>query len=491
MKRTACVVAILALAAACGEKKKSRREEREAKEAAEEASGCHLAKDAKPADMVAGKTAQLVPPLTGIKLGMSPKEAQAVCPNLFKGETAAKTGTFSAGDIIGKLGDNYLHGRLSFTADKLTSVEIEEPAAIAEAMTSAWGAPQKSAGDKGQAFAWFDDATRTRAVLGAEARGARELVISSYVPLKDFVELDTKSIAFKPNDVLGKTPAELMKQFPQYAGKDTTSAANKAAADEMMKEMKKEMEAKGVKIKERPDDVEVRLPATPYADDTTTHVILYLDDDNAVRSYGVWFRTSDLMSGITWPQQREELLKQMDALWGPHKIVKETLGERMSWYEPKTGIRASASVKTDTPGELDIVYVRYLPLAKLFGAPGPRWGFEGEKPLIGQTQEELAAAYGKALKPDGDTATLKLPPSDYESDSGVTTILMFFERGKVTNWNLSLPFADYEPARGEYEAALDAKLGKGKAGKRETVTYKGVSARYSDITHELDLEVTK
>ncbi|MBA3463518.1 MAG: hypothetical protein H0T46_26415 [Deltaproteobacteria bacterium] len=489
MKRAACVVGILALVVSCGEKK-SRSEQRDEEEAAE--GGCKLAKDAKPADMVAGKTPQLVPPLAGIKLGMSPKEAAAVCPNLFKGETATKTGTFSASEIIGKLGDGYLHGRLRFTADKLTSVEMQAPAAIADELAKAWGAPQRSAGEKGQALAWFDEATRTRAILGVEERGSRELVISSYVPIKDFVELDTKSIAFKPGDVLGKTSEELMTKFPQYAGKDTTSASTKAATDKMMEGMKKDLEAKGVKIKERSDDIEVRLPATPYADDSTTQVILHQNDDNTIRSYGVWFRTSDLMSGITWPQQREEVIKQFDTLWGPHKKLKETLGEEYVWYDAKSGIRASARGEADNLGELDVSYVRYLPLASFWGAPGPLWGFEKEKRLIGQTPDEVAAAYGAAYKSNGDSATIKLPPTDYESDSGVTTILMFFEGGKVREWRFNIPFESYGPARAEYEAALDAKFGKGKPGKRESVSYgKGVEVRYSDITNNLDVEVSK
>ena len=484
MKRTAWAVAILGLVAGCGEKKQSRSDDGE-KTADKDEGGCRLAGAAAPADMVSGKQPQVIAPLAAIKLGMSPKEARAACPNLFKGETATKAGTFSASDIIGKAGTDYLHARLNFTADKLTSVEVEAPAAIAEPLAAAWGAPQKSADAK--LLAWFDEATHTRAILGAEQRGVRELAISSYRPIKDFLELDTKSIAFKPNDVLGKTPGELLKQFPQYAGKDMNSAANQAAADEMMKELRAQAAAKGVQIKEHEDDVEVRLPATPYAGETTTHVILHRNDDGTVRQYGVWLRGA----GASWPQQRAEVIKQMDALWGPHKIVKETLGERMTWYEPKTGVRASASIKTDTPGEIDLDYVRYLPLATLFGAPGSLWGFEGETPLIGRTRDEVAAAFGKAYKPDDDTATIKLPPTDYESDSGATTILIFFERDKVKEWNLSLPFEDYGPARSEYEAALDAKLGKGKPGKRETVTYKGVSARYSEITHHLDLEVTK
>jgi hypothetical protein len=198
------------------------------------------------------------------------------------------------------------------------------------------------------------------------------------------------------------------------------------------------------------------------------------------------------MSGVTWPQQRDEVIKQLDTLWGPHKKLKDVLGEEHTWYEPKTGIRASARVQADKPGELDLSYSRYLPLANLWGAPGPLWGFEKEKPLIGQTADELAAAYGTAFVAKDNSATLKLPPTDYEGDTAVTTILMFFEKGKVREWRFNIPFENYEPARAEYEAALDAKFGKGKAGKRETVTYgKGVEARYSDITHNLDIEVTK
>src|SRR5204863_9247899 len=108
-------------------------------------------------------------------------------------------------------------------------------------------------------------------------------------------------------------------------------------------------------------------------------------------------------------------------------------------------------------------------------------------PLLGQSTDELAAAYGKALKVGtGDTATLRLPPTDYDGDTSVTTILLFLEGGKVREWHMGLPFADYEGARGEYEAALKAKFGDGKPGERDHLIFSKapkVDARFTDITH--------
>src|SRR4051812_48445061 len=360
------VVAVLAVVA-CKDKHASRHHEDD-----DEAGGCKLAAEAKPADMAAGKTAQIPKPLDGLKLGMTPADAKAACPNLFKNEKDAKTGTFSVGEIIGKLGGEYVHGRLQFTANKLTSVDITAPPAIADALTAAWGAPQKSAG-KATALAWFDEATSTRAVLGPDERGARELKISTYAPLDAFIEQDPKRIAFKPAAVLGKTPQDLLAQFPQFAGASTVSESTRKATDKMMEGLKKDVEAKGVKLKEHRDDVEVRLPASPYGADADTHVILYLDDDNTIRSYGLWFHTEEMMSGSAWPVQAEQVVKGFDDKWGPHKIVKETLGERHTWFDPKTGIRASTHLDPARPGDLDVVFVRYTPLATLFGAPGELW----------------------------------------------------------------------------------------------------------------------
>jgi hypothetical protein len=143
--------------------------------------------------------------------------------------------------------------------------------------------------------------------------------------------------------------------------------------------------------------------------------------------------------------------------------------------------------------------VKYTPLANLFGAPGPLWGFEkAERPLMGATPEQIEATYGKdyVVKRDdkNGTLTMALPPTDYDGDTAITNILMFVKGGKVTQWNMHIPFDNFDAARGEYEAALTTKFGKAKKaphdhflfGKKPTV-----DAEYSKYTHELDIEVKK
>ena len=142
--------------------------------------------------------------------------------------------------------------------------------------------------------------------------------------------------------------------------------------------------------------------------------------------------------------------------------------------------------------------MRYLPLAKFFGAPGSLWGFEkAERPLIGATPDEVVATYGKdfAIKRDDKQGTImmSLPPTDYDGDTAKTTILMFVRDGKIGDWRTSIPFDNYEPAKAEYEALLEAKLGKPKAAKDHFIYGKAptVDVQYSKYTHELDIEVTK
>lgn len=309
------------------------------------------------------------------------------------------------------------------------------------------------------------------------------------LPVKAFVEQDTAQLGFKPQVVLGKTPEALAKELPQYLRKDKTSAAVSAKTDEMMAGMKEDMKKHGIDVDKKRSDVEFRLPPTPGTKDETTHVILHTNDDGTVRQYGVWFKPSEA--------ERAEIKKAFDELWGGSKVVKETLGERTTWFDAKLGMRASTKVelKDHEKDRLDIDYVRYLPLAQFFGEPGKLWGFEkAERPLIGATVEELQAAYGSAIEPDkgGETVKLHLPPTDYDGNSSQTMILMFLEKGKVKMWNTSIPFDDYEPARAEYEAMLDAKFGKPKAARREHFIYaKKVDVNYSKFTHELDIEVTK
>jgi hypothetical protein len=95
---------------------------------------------------------------------------------------------------------------------------------------------------------------------------------------------------------------------------------------------------------------------------------------------------------------------------------------------------------------------------------------------------------------ESGTITLELPPTDYDGNSSHTRILMFVEGGKVRQWNANVPYEDYEPARAEYGAALDAKFGKPKPARREHFIYgkkPKVDVNYSKFTDELEIEVTR
>ena len=331
-----------------------------------------------------------------------------------------------------------------------------------------------------------DKAAPAAAAKATEAKKTAEPPRPQPLPIKAFVELDTKQLGFKPQVVLGKTPEAVAKELPQYLRKDKTSEAVSKRTEAMMADMKKQVESYGVDTTKK-TDVEIRLPPTPAStrSDGETHVILHQDDDKTIRQYGVWFETT--------PAEREEIVKTFDEVWGAHKVVNETLGPRLTWFAAKEGVRASTK-EEKKDDRIDVDYVRYLPLAKFFGEPGALWGFEkAERPLIGATIEEVQAAYGP-LEVDkvSETIKLELPPTDYDGGSSVTMILMFTERGKVRQWHASLPFKDYEPARAEYEAALDAKFGKPKPARHEHLIYaKKVDVQYSKYTHELDIDVNR
>ncbi len=450
---------------------------------------------AKAAELVTGKTPQLLAPLSGLKLGMTPAEAAKVCPNFFEGDDGKKTGTFRVGEIVGKFGETYAQAGLDFDADKLVKVELDLPSEIADALTAAWGAPIVSSGAK-PAHAWIDEASGMRAILGpAESDGRRELAVSSFVPLSAFVEPETTKLAWKPHEILGKKPADLAKSLAQFVKVEKTSAAAKAKTDELMADMKKDMEKLGVDTTRGDNDPKFELPATPLGTGPTM-VILHTNEDGTVRSYGVWYRTENTFPQYGFPTQSAELMKLYDAKWGAPKKIKDTLGERTTWFDAPRGLRVSSELKK--PEDFDVSYARYLPLAKFFGGPGPVWGFEkAERPLIGATPDEIVATYGKEAEIKVDdkagTITMSLPPTDYEGDTARTTILMFVRAGKVGEWRTNIPFDDYEPARAEYEALLEAKLGKPKAAKDHFLygAKPRVDAEYSKYTNALNLEVTK
>lgn len=447
----------------------------------------------KPSELVAGKTPQLLAPLDRLSLGMSPADAAKVCPNFFEGDDGKKKGTFSTGEIVGQFGEDYAQARLEFKGDKLVAVAFALPGEIAQALTTAWGAPTVSSGTP-PAQAWVDEGSGMRAILEPPTTDSRrELVVSKFVPIKELLDPQSKVVAWHPQDVLGKQPAELATQFPQYIKVDRASDAVTKQTDEMMKDLNKDLEKQGIKVKPS-EGPEFELPASPFADDTTTHVILHTNDDGRVRVYGVWFRTANLSPTFGFPAQAEVITKTLDELWGPHKVIKDTLGDRTTWFDAKRGVRVSTMI--EKPEEVDLDYARYLPLAQFFGAPGKVWGFEKpERPLLGATPDEIVAAYGKDYEVKRDDKaqmlTITLPPTDYESNSSGTHIMMHVKGGKVSQWSTHIPFDDYEPARAEYEALLAAKLGKPKASREHLIYGKkpSVDAQYSKYTHELDIEV--
>jgi hypothetical protein len=486
------LAALVLTLAACKSGDKAAGKEGTAKTASGKG-GCETAAK-KPAELVAGKTPQLLAPLDKLSLGMSPAEAAKVCPNFFQGEDGKKQGTFSTGEIVGKFGEEYAQARLEFTANKLTSVSFALPGEIADALTTAWGAPKASSGSP-PAHAWLDEASGMRAILEPKTTDSRrELVVSKFVPIKDFIDPESKTIAWHPQDVLGKQPAELATAFAQYVKVEKTSEAVKKQTDEMMKDLNKDLEKQGIKVKRDENMPEFELPASPFSADTSTHVILHTNDDGRVRVYGVWFRTANLSPAFGFPGQAELITKTLDELWGPHKVIKDTLGDRSTWFDSKRGVRVSTQI--DKPEEVDLNYARYLPLATFFGAPGKVWGFEKpERPLLGATPDELVATYGKDFEVKHDAkaqmVTMSLPPTDYESDSGSTYIQMHLKGGKVSEWRTHIPFDSFEPAKAEYEALLATKLGKPKAKGDHFIYGKkpSVDAQYSKYTHELDIEV--
>src|SRR5678815_3628753 len=72
--------------------------------------GCQVTAG-KTAELVSGKTAAPLAPFAGVKLGMSTADAAKACPNLFKEDKdKKKTGRFSVGDMVGKLGTASVYG---------------------------------------------------------------------------------------------------------------------------------------------------------------------------------------------------------------------------------------------------------------------------------------------------------------------------------------------------------------------------------------------
>jgi len=334
--------------------------------------GCEI-NPQKVADLVKGKTVGLPAPLDALSLGMSRDDVAKACPNFFTGDKAKQAGTFSTGEIVGKFGEAYLQPRLELVNDKLDRVEYSLPADIADALAASWGPPAQSGGDK-PALAWFDDKAHVRAILEpAEYDGRRPLVVSSYMPLDAFIEPETTRIAWKPQDILGKKPAELAKAYPQYLAAHPTSESAKAKTDELMKDMNKDLEKMGIDTKRDANLPELELPASPFGADRT-HVILYTDDDGSVRSYGLWFHTRSISPAFGWPQQSADIVKLLDAKWGARKQVHETLGDRQQWYDATRLVRVGT--RLDKPDDMDLDFVRYMPLANLFGAAGERWGLD-------------------------------------------------------------------------------------------------------------------
>lgn len=471
--RIACVL-VVAFAIGCGG---SKDEATSGDETAEAPAAFDLAAQVPDAPDLYG-------PFAKLSFASTADEVKAALPAFFEDPSTYDdyiTGMASVGDVIVSVDVGKTLRQVGFTL----------PAAAVAGFEAKWGKgkPVERLGKKGQVWLNAEKGVKVSAIDDFSP-GDVKFEIQPYITYAAIIDRNGGKDTFSPGQVLGKAAPALIATYPDYIKpKDPNSPSAKAAEAMMknaMKDVEKDLAAYGMNIdrdKNKPD-VDAKLPGTAYGDGETL-VVVHFDDAHKVRSYTVMLKTEG------YPAGRDEIVAAVDAAWGESKTLKDVLGDKKFWYDAEKGIRVSAKVEDDG---VELEYSRYLPLANLIGAKGPKWGFE-TTPLVGATADALAKAYPSfEAKPDGSSATVDFLPTDYEGATGTTSILMFLTDGTVREWRLTLEYEDYGPAKEEMQGLLAAKFGEPKKVDDDTVLYgksPKVEVRDSSITKSLDIKVGK
>ena len=420
-------------------------------------------------------------PFASLEFGMPDDAVKQAFPAFFENPSTYGESTVGRGEMGGFSASLELR-------DGLRGVSIDVPAAEAvPAMTAAWGQPVEIKRLGKTVRIWFDKAQATRATLTTTVVDETlQLTIEPILSYQALVERGGERIPFKPDAVLGATADELLERFPRYVKADTPDANDKAA-EKMMSGLKADIEKKGIKLRTDQPKLDVNLPGTAF-DDSDTLVILHYDDDNRVRSYAVIVEFDDYSAAGA------QVIAAIEQAWGPSKKIKELSREHSWWFDADKGIRVKAEVHD---ARVELEYGRYLPLSRLFGEDGKvAWGFE-TTPILGAAVTDLQTAYPRLkVAADAGTATLDLPPTDYEGNTAMTRLLMFIDKdkGTVRSFSFDLSYEEYPPAKDEMLALLAKKFGDPKPTKdgRKSQYHSAPSVMLRDatITEKFELEMT-
>ena len=290
------------------------------------------------------------------------------------------------------------------------------------------------------------------------------------MPLAAFVDPETTKIAWKPQDILGKTPADLAKSHAQFLKLEKTSAAVKR---EDRRDDDGHQEGGRSRWASTPSAIEneakFELPATPFGTGPT-QVIIHTNDDGTARSYGVWFRTANTFPEYGFP----------DAVRGAHQAVRRAVGT----VEEDQGDarRADHLVRSASAGCAPRRGSRSPRISTSRSCATCRSRSSSARPVPGVGLREGRASADRCdarrdrRRPTArttrssattrDTITMSLPPTDYDGETSKTTILMFVRGGKVGEWRHALPVRRLRagegrvrgPARGQ---ARQAEAGEG------------------------------
>jgi len=425
-------------------------------------------------------------PFKTVKFGASLDDVKEAFPKYFEDPSTYGKTLVGRGDIDGYETDISASIELE---GGLSSVSVDLPKEEALALLKEkWGDGEQVKLGRDDVTMWVDEGAGIRAAAKATYDEAViELEVTQFTSYKAIAEKGTDTIAFKPQDVLGKTAADLLKAFPQYVSEEKDSAGGRAA-DKMMKGLENDLKATGINVKNNRPKLDVSLPGTKY-DDSSTLVVLHFDDDGTVRSYTV-------MVEFEGKKEAGELVTAaFDEIWGKSITMKLILQDGLFWYDADKGIRVSARVKDD---QVDLEFVKYQPIDKFFGEAKDQWGWETTK-VLGASADELQKAYGARckIKENKKFGSLHLEKTDYQDNVGGTLVHLVFDAdAKVKSYSFSLRYKKFDGAKEKFMGLLKSKFGEGKPAEKDYLKRTQYSAapkvlmRDSSITKSLDIEVS-
>lgn len=254
-----------------------------------------------PKELFSAKVPELPGPLAKLKFGMTEDEIKKAAPEV---EAYGASKEFK---------DTYLGYYVPDDSKKLQSVRVVlegEGVSLEKILVAAWGEPKRGTELNNPKLFWFNPDKEIRATLMTGYGKEKEVQFEPYLPAKKLLGEGKEKLGIETTPLLGATPADLQKNYPQYL-----EVLTKEQAEEQRKRIEKLAGQNLDALGDATASTNLDLLPTEYGS-TFTRINPTLEGGKIVR-----FRVG--IPHEPFPPAKAEILALLEAKWGKPKEQEE------------------------------------------------------------------------------------------------------------------------------------------------------------------------